>query len=138
MWDEDSKFQCTNLIIYYPDTDIKKKISNFKRSDNSPTICRQTGIIVFIQKNKLIAINVNDEILWKQNIDMSIFINAIGYGLLTLGNDTICWIIDMYTGKKLLQVDKEIIDEFCDFSSECTAIKNEIGYKIIWKNPPNY
>lgn len=36
-------------------------------------------------------------------------INAIGCGLITLQINTDCWIIDIYTGEKLLKIDNKII-----------------------------
>jgi len=104
-------------------------------SNELPTVCRQSGIIVIEENNRLVAFTPKNHILWEKNINEVVHTCAIGYGFLTLANKDLdkCWIIDIYTGHTLLQVDDDIIKQQSDFWAESTAVQNEIGYEILWR-----
>lgn len=132
MWDRDKHFGYINLEVFNPDTNISNKITCVNiLSSISPLVCRHTGIIVGIENNNILAFTNDNKILWKQSNNI-VSINTIGYGLLLLMNDSVYWIADIYTGKKILEIDNSIFHDL--FLSEFTAIENNIGYQIICKN----
>lgn len=79
----------------------------------------------------MIAFTSQNLILWKQNIENEYVITAIGHGLLTLSDELNYWIMDMHTGKILMQINDIIIENFRNV--ECTTLENDIGYQIIWR-----
>lgn len=146
MLDIDNCWNCNNLEIYNPDTRSETKITCIEFSDIIPVVCRQTGIIVVIQNNNMIAFTPENKILWEQSIEHikdKYYITAIGSGFLALynklglnNNGDDCWIIDIYTGKKLLKIENNILKNFKGFPGfpfNCAAVESDIGYQIIWK-----
>lgn len=161
IWDEHETYDCNGLIIYNPDTNTFNQVTCINSKCEIVTVCRQSGIIAVIQNNNLIAFtndnkllwqqNINDEMLQNQNIseispnnnnktllyqytEPEFYISGIGYGLLLLMNDFDCWVLDIYTGKKLLYADGILAINLHEYTATYSAIKNNGEYQIIWKS----
>lgn len=116
IWNKNKYGRYINFRIYNPDTDNISKITCVKFSCSIPLVCPHTGIFIIFTYCTIIAFTVDNKILWEQNLESTSNINIIGYGLFTYGNYPFCSIIDMYTGKKLLQIDQTIAEQMTVFN----------------------